>query len=139
MIQNQFAKLIKALEREATELKTAKRLATSTLKTQTKSINASGVITRGGGYIKTTKAAFIAINTPGIAPFSITLSNEGGREFDVYGSAKNGVPGAVVVPLYTRDKDINMAEGNKTVNFTVNITSSDEMTLSFEQFDYTDI
>lgn len=136
MIQNQFARLIKTLQREATELKTVKRLATSTLETQTKSINASGVITKSGGYIYPTKAAFIAINTPDFAPFSVTLSNEEQRKYKIYGSAKDGVPGVVIVPVYTRNRDINMADGDKTISFTVNVTSTDEMTLSTEQINY---
>lgn len=134
---NQFAQLVKTLEREATELKTVRRIATSTLETQTKSINASGVITRQQGKaIYTRRAAFIGINTPDCAPFSATLSNEEQRLYRIFGASKDGRPGIIVAPTYTRNLDVNMAMGDKTINFTVNVTSSDAITLTFEQVDF---
>jgi hypothetical protein len=138
---NQFAQLIKTLNREVTELKTVKRLATTTLETATKSINARGVITcanasGGGRTIFTGKAAFIGISTPDYAPFSVTLSNEEQRLYRIFGASRNDQPGIIVAPTYTRSRDVNMGLGDKTVSFTVNVTSSDEVTLTFELVDF---
>lgn len=140
-VGNQFTKLIQTLSREAVELKTAKRLATSTLETATKTISASGVITcaqaSGGGLtIFTSKAAMITINTPEPAPFSVSLTNEEQRRYRIFATANNNQPAIIVAPTYTRDKDVNMGIGSKTVTFTVNITSTDELTLSAQQIDF---
>lgn len=139
-----FDKLIKNLRREATELKTVKRLSTTTLETETKTIAASGVIkcqTHSSGtglVIFTSKAALITIGTPdgAPAPYSVSLTSEEQRSYRIFAATTGTQAGIIVAPSYTRNLDLNMGIGEKTINFTVNITSTDELTLTATQIDF---
>lgn len=134
-MKNQFSKLIKDLNREATELKTVKRLSTVTLPTATKSITAWGTMKRDNysqAPVICGKAAYIEITTSEPAPFMVTLSSEEHRNYRIFAFNQ----GIIVAPRYTRDLDVNMNLGEtKTINFTVNITTTDSVTLTATQVD----
>ncbi len=129
---NQFDKLVKSLQREVIDLKAVKRLSTLTIPTATTSISTWGTVRKSGGYIKPGKAAYIAIQTDEPAPYMVTLSNEEHRNYRIFAYGQ----GVIVAPDYTRDLDISMGDGDKTVNFTVNITTTDSVTLTATQMDF---
>lgn len=139
-----FDKLIKELTRETIELKTVRRLATTTIDTATKSIAAAGVIRKQthssgtGTTVFTKRAALITIGTPddSAAPFSVSLTNEEVRNYRIFGASSNSQAAIIVAPAYTNALDAGMAMGDKTVNFTVNITSTDEISLTYTQIDF---
>lgn len=131
-MRNQFDTLVKALQRETTELKTIKRLSTKTLKTKTTSIATWGTVRKANQQIFPGYAAYIQIDADQPAPFMVTLSNEEHRNYRIFAYDQ----GVIVAPDYTRDLDLAMGDGDKTVNFTVNITTTDEVTLTATQMDF---
>lgn len=119
------------MQRETTELKTVKRLSTKTLKTQTKSITTWGTVRRQNQQIFTGKAAFVDFGMDNPAPFMITLTSEGHRNYRIF-NYENGV---IVAPAYTSDLDQGMSDGDKTVNFTVQVTTTNNVTLTATQME----
>lgn len=130
-MSNQFSQRIKMMQRETTELKTVKRLSTKTLKTQMKSITTWGTVRRQNQQIFTGKAAFVDFGTDNPAPFMITLTNEEHRNYRIF-NYENGV---IVAPAYTPDLDQGMNDGDKTVNFTVHVTTTNNVNLTATQME----
>lgn len=130
-MSDQFSQRIKMMQRETTELKTVKRLSTKTLKTQTKSITTWGTVRRQNQQIFTGKAAFVDFGTDNPAPFMITLTSEEHRNYRIF-NYENGV---IVAPAYTSDLDQGMSDGDKTVNFTVQVTTTNNVTLTATQME----
>lgn len=134
-MRNTFSQLLKNLQREATDLKTVRRLSTKTLQTQTKTISTWGTIKRENyaqAPIITGKAAYVALNTTNPAPYMVALSGEEHRNYRIF----NYADGIIIAPKYTRDLDLNMALGSeKTINFTVEITTTNSISLTATQMD----
>ena len=134
-MRSPFSQLVKSLQREATDLKTVRRLSTKTLQTQTKTIATWGTIKRENysqAPIITGKAAYIALNTTNPALYMVALSSEEHRNYRIF----NYADGVIVAPAYTADLDGSMALGSeKTVNFTVEITTTNSISLTATQMD----
>lgn len=134
-MRSPFSQLVKDLRREATDLKTVRRLSTKTLQTQTKTIATWGTIKRENysqAPIITGKAAYVTLNTTNPAPYMVALSSEEHRNYRIF----NYADGVIVAPAYTADLDGSMALGSeKTVNFTVEITTTNSISLTATQMD----
>ena len=138
-----FDKLIQSLQREVLDLKSAKKLATSSLKTTTKSISGTAVIrSYGGTDIAVTKAILVTINTPdGLpAPFSVAISNRlGWRGFYITNYNVPDAAGFLLIPRPRTSLDGDMTAGeSKNVSVTVDVTSTNDITLSATQVDFED-
>lgn len=134
-MRSPFSQLLKGLQREATDLKTVRRLSTKTLQTQTQTISTWGTIKRENysqAPIITGKAAYIALSTTNPAIYMVALSSEEHRNYRIF----NYADGVIVAPAYTADLDGSMAFGSeKTVNFTVEITTTNSISLTATQMD----
>lgn len=138
-----FDKLIQSLQREVLDLKSAKKLATSSLKTVTKSISGTAVIrSYGGATIAVTKAILVTINTAdGLpAPFSVAISDRTGwRGFRFVNYNVPDAAGFLIVPVTRTSLDGDMTYGeSKNVDVTVDVTSTNDITLSATQVDFED-
>lgn len=142
MIQNQFARLIKALQREVIEEKTVRRRSSLTLETQTKSITVNCNIYYNGTNWFLTKAGLIriAFNTESPQLFTAVSSSPGSR--DNRGVSYSNLnldsgAGVVVIPAFGPNIDGSMSSGQtKTVSIKVYITATADFTLTADQIDY---
>lgn len=140
-MRNQFDALIKGLEREVVELKSAKKLATRTLKTMTESIATQATIkSRGGSNTVCTQAALVTINsTDGLpAPYSVAIGGRNGvRGMRVINYNVDDGSAVLIAPLGIDNRDSGMSAGDeKTITFTVYVTSTNNITLTATQVDF---
>lgn len=137
MSQNQFAKLIKSLQREVTEEKTVRRRSSLTLETITKNIAVNCTIHRSSGSrIICTYAGLVRIAFPdGITQLvTPTIVNANGRGLEFHNFNIDDGAGIIVEPTAgeTWDSDIAIG-GDKTIQVTIGVTSTGDFELTTDQ------
>lgn len=138
---DKFAELVKDIQREITDLKSARKRSSLTLRTQTKSVTLTCRVERSGNYYFLVKAglAKLTFNTDAPQIFCAVAgaqADRGGRGLTFYNY--NDGDGAVMVePATGAQFDSGMADGS-TKDFTVKIfiTATADFTVTASQIDF---
>lgn len=142
---NQFAKLLKGLAREATELKTVRTRSSLTLQTETKTTIVHCTITRGSNNYFLTKAGLLQIafnsDVPQVlTPIATLPSNRGNRGITFSNLNVDNGAAIIVIPTIGDSWDADLAVGtSKTISVQVGLTSTGGFTLSSGQIDYEEV
>lgn len=142
MITNPFAKFIKSIEREVTELKAVRRRSSLTLETRTKSITVNCDIYYNGKNWYLTKAGLvrIAFNTEEpqmFIPIASSPASRGNRGMSFSNLNLDSGAGVVVIPTFGSYFDGDLSTGQtKSISVKVYITATADFTLTADKIDY---
>lgn len=134
---NQFAKLIKTLQREVIEEKTVRRRSSLTLDTITKNITVTVTLYRESGQLfYPTKVGLVKIDFPDGEPQLVTPTivnaNSRGVRFSMY-NIDNGA-GIMVIPTTGTRWDDDMTIGSsKDITITVGVVMTGDCDLTADQ------
>lgn len=139
---NQFAKMLKGLIRETTDLKTIRTRSSLTLKTATKTTMVSCTITRTSNNYFLTKAGLARITFNSDVPQIFTAvatapGNRGNRGLTFANLNADSGAGVIVIPTKgdTWDSDLSVGS-SKTISVQIAVTSTGDFTLTSDQINY---
>ena len=139
---NQFAKLIKTLQREVTEEKTVRRRSSLTLQTITKTVTLSCTVHRTSTNYFLTKAglARITFNTSTPQIFASITRSTGGRGISFSNLNLDNGAGVIAIPTIGNTWDSGMSvNSDKTFTVQIGITATADFTVTADQVNYEEI
>lgn len=139
---NQFAKLIKTLQREVIEEKTVRRRSSLTLQTVTKTVMLSCTVHRTSTNYFLTRAglARITFNTGTPQIFAGITKSAGGRGISFSNLNLDSGAGLIVIPTSGDTWDSEMSvNSDKTFTVQIGITATADFTVTADQVDYEEI